>query len=313
MVLSVVLLIVGLALLVRGADWLVDGGSQLALRLGMNPIVVGLTIVAFGTSAPEMAAAVAFALDGETGTVAGTVVGSNIANICLILGITALVKPIPCRKQFLRVEVPVLVAITAVALWGMLDGVVTMVDAIVGLVLIALYVLRGLSDTEELEAEVRAETGGEPPKLTGAVVRVVLGIGVLVGGSQALVYGASELARGIGVPEYVIGLTMVAFGTSLPELATSVRAAMRGHSDLALGNVLGSNVFNLLAVQGLAGVITPIYVPAGVISRDVWIMMAATVALIPVTLSGKRVGRIEGALLLAAYLVYTTALFVRPS
>lgn len=313
MVVNLLLVVLGLALLVKGADWLIDGAGHLALRFGLSPLVVGLTIVAFGTSAPEMAAAVAFALDGKTGTVTGTVVGSNIANLCLILGLTALVKPVHCRKRFLRVEVPLLMVVTVIAALALKDGVVSRLDAVIGLVLIVAYTLRGLSDKRELQHEVEEELGDTahaPPAWKSSLL-VALGVGLLVGGAKLLVDAVSDIALSLGVPEFVIGLTMVAFGTSLPELATSVRAALRGHSDIALGNVIGSNVFNLLAVLGLGGLIRPLEVPQGVIDRDLWIMLAATAALAPITLTGKRVNRVEGGLLVAAYLVYATALFLR--
>ena len=316
MFLSVVLLLVGFVLLIKGADVLVDGAASVARAMGVSTFVIGLTVVAFGTSAPEMAAAVKFSLSGEGGAVAGTVVGSNIANICLILGITALITPIRCESKVIRLEAPLMAVITLVAGYMLIDGTLGRIEGSMLLVGIVLYVLRsaGAKDTigpevEELAKEEESRHHTKPSIGKGLLLSLV-GLVMLVGGAELLVRAVSEIASAIGVPEYIITLSVVAFGTSLPELVTSIQAARRGHAEMAVANVLGSNVFNLLAVLGLGALVAPLDIPAGVLSRDIWVMGAATAACLPIMLTGGRITRKEGGLLAAAYLAYVAVLFL---
>ncbi len=308
---------IGLVLLPVAAEFLVRGSVALANRAGISPLVVGLTVVAFGTSAPELVVSVQSALDGSPGIAFGNVIGSNIANILLILGVSALLKPIPCDpRSFLR-DGLVMLGSTALFIIFALTGVIGPMQGGVMLALLAAYLFysywreRRGKDTADIHSEEVEELNTFKKTNLWLIVLFVLGgLAGVIYGADLLVTGAVELARGFGVPEEVIGLTMVAVGTSLPELATSVMAALRGHSDVALGNVVGSNIFNLLGVIGATALVAPLTATAQVVNFDIWVMAGVSLVLVPLMLSGSRLGRLEALLFLVAYGAYTTIQFV---
>jgi cation:H+ antiporter len=311
-ILPVLALIGGLALLVWSADRFIDGAVALARRLGAPALLIGMVIVGFGTSAPEMLVSVLGAWHGTPGIALGNAYGSNITNIALILGATALMRPVTVQSGVLRTELPLLAAVTALAVWQSWDGQVTRDGAIVLLCVFAIVLAwmiwqgmrrRGDSLGHEMEQELAAPV----MSISRAAIWLVVGLALLIAASRLLVWGAVEIARGAGVSELVIGLTIVAFGTSLPELASSIASARKGEHDIALGNILGSNIFNTLCVVGLAGVIAPMDVGAGALTRDLLVMSGLTAALfvVGVGLRGAgRINRVEGGLLLAAYVGY---------
>jgi cation:H+ antiporter len=303
---NVVLVVLGLAGLYFGGELLVRNASALARAVGISPMVIGLTVVAFGTSAPELAATLVAAIRGAPELAIANVVGSNIANVGLILGVTALAYPLVATWSFLKREVPWMLVATVLALPLLYDGRVGRIEGFVLWAALAVFLVAAvrLSGPPAPEAEVGA--GGRAWR-TG--FGAVAGIAVLALGAHALVTGATALATIWGVPQRVIGLTLVAIGTSLPELASSLVAALRRETDIILGNIIGSNLFNLLAVLGTAAVIHPIAVPPAGLRVDLWIMLAFAALLVPLLLFGRRLGRRDGALLLLGYVVYVGWLY----
>jgi cation:H+ antiporter len=313
--------VLGILLLVSGAELLVRGASRLAAAWGISPLVIGLTVVAFGTSAPELAVSVQAGLAGQPDIVFGNVVGSNIFNVLFILGVSALVAPLVVSAQLVRLDVPLMIVISA-ALWLMvLDGRVGLIDSLLLCGGIATYttLLIRASRRDESSRNAAETPAGQTAREAAAghtavdLLRVGVGLAMLVLGSRWLVAGAVALARTFGVSELIIGLTVVAAGTSLPEVATSVLATVRGERDIAVGNVIGSNIFNILGILGISGLITGgglIAAPA-VIGFDVPVMTAVAVACLPVFFSGHRIGRREGLLFLSYYLAYTTYLILK--
>ncbi|WP_114376721.1 calcium/sodium antiporter [Elioraea thermophila] len=308
---DLVWLVSGLALLVLGADGLVRGGVALARRLGVNPLLIGVTVVAWGTSTPELVVSIEAALKGLGGIAIGNVVGSNIANIGLILGTAALIHPIAIRPQAIRRDGVFVFAATAVFLaialtadrlvwWhGLLClGLLTGMTA-----LTYLQERRGDTPSGSLHAAEAEEVGAVPLRLWLAVVMVLGGIALLVVGGELMIGAAVNIARAFGVSEVVIGLTLVAVGTSLPELATSVVAAFRRHSEIALGNILGSNIYNILAILGVASLIAPVPIAPEIARVEMWVMAVFALFLLPALVAG-RVGRALAALMLAGYLGY---------
>jgi cation:H+ antiporter len=307
-------LVVGLVMLVWSADRFVEGSASAARYFGMPPLLIGMVIVGFGTSAPEMVVSALAALDGSTGIALGNAYGSNIANIGLILGVTALISPIMVHSTVLRKELPLLTLVTLLAIGLIADLDLSRLDAVVLLLvfggLMAWTIYQGLQQkTDSLAKEVEAETAEKAMPLKRAVFWLVAGLLVLIASSRILVWGAVEIAKVFGVSDMVIGLTIVAVGTSLPELASSVIAARKGEHDIALGNVLGSNLFNTLAVVGIAGMIHPFAVGPEMLSRDMVVMGVLTVSLFLISYGFRgrqgRINRIEGAALLLAYVGYT--------
>jgi cation:H+ antiporter len=272
----------------------------------MSPLVVGLTVVAFGTSSPELAATIAANFKGAPAVALGNVIGSNIANLGLILGAAALVLPLVARARFLRRELPFMVVVSALVWPLAADGVVGRLDALLLLAGIAIYlaVLLRKGESPEVVEEFRAELGDGRPRVGRSLGAVAAGIGLLVVGAHLLVEGAVAMARGMGVSEAVIGVSLVAVGTSLPELASSLVAAARRESDIALGNLIGSNVFNVLGILGIAALVQPLAVPFAELRADYWVMMGFSLLIVPFLWTGSRVGRIEGAILLTAYTGY---------
>jgi cation:H+ antiporter len=314
---NLLLVAVGVAALYGGGDLLVRHASRLARLLGVAPMVVGLTVVAFGTSAPELAATLVAAFRGEPELALANVVGSNIANVGLILGLTALAYPLVAGSTFLRREVAWMLAVTLVSLPLLFDGVLTRPEGLLlwaGLALFLVVALRSgtlPAAAEEIAADAPAGAGAaEARGIARSVAMLVVGIALLAVGAQALVQGATALAVAWGIPSRVIGLTLVAVGTSLPELASSLVAALRKETDIILGNVIGSNLFNLLAVLGTAAVVQPIVVAPEGLRLDLWIMLGFSLALVPLLLWGRdRLGRRGGGILLVAYVVYAGWLF----
>ena len=311
---TLVLLILGLVLLVAGAEALVRGASRLAGAAGIPPLVIGLTVVAFGTSAPELAVSLSATFGGQPDIALGNVVGSNIFNVLFILGVAALAAPLVVSRQVVRAEVPAMI-VASVALWAMaangvigrLEGIL-LFGAVVGYT--ALLVRNGRRATA---AEKAADPAMEPPPPSRPVVDVLYvlgGLGLLVLGSRWLVNGAVEIAGALGLSELVIGLTIVAAGTSLPELATSVIATIRGERDIAVGNVVGSNLFNILCILGLSALASPSGIPVSdaALSFDIPVMTAVAVACLPVFFTDHLIARWEGALFVAYYVAYTAYL-----
>jgi cation:H+ antiporter len=312
MTLAFISVVFGLALLVWSADRFVEGSAVTARYFGMPPLLIGMVVVGFGTSAPEMVVSMLAASQGNPGIALGNAYGSNITNIALILGVTALLSPIAVHSQILRKELPILTVVTALAAWQIWDGEITRFD---GVVLLAVFgglmgwtIRQGLrKKTDALGSEMEQELEVRAMPLRRAVFWLAVGLGLLIVSSRILVWGAVEIAQGFGVSDLIIGLTIVAVGTSLPELAASLIATRKGEHDIALGNILGSNLFNTLAVVGIAGAIQPMAVGPEVFSRDMLTVAALTLSLFVFGYGFRgpgRINRLEGAVLLACYLGY---------
>lgn len=308
---AILLLIAGLVILVAGAEAFVRGAAGLARRLGISALVVGLTVVAFGTSAPELAVALNASYAGEPDLAVGNAVGSNIFNVLLILGVTALVSPLVVDQKLVRLDMPIMLG-AAILLWvlaadGTLDRVESGVLAagIVGYTLLAVILARRESAAVKAEYEASG-ADDKAARLWVTLVLLAIGLAGIVIGSDLLVRGATQIALYLGVSELVVGLTIVAAGTSLPEVATSIVAALRGHRDIAVGNIVGSNIFNILCILGVTGLLTPMDLPfaPSVLAFDLPVMVASCVVCLPIFLNGFRVGRLDGAILLAAYIAY---------
>lgn len=312
----------GLAALVVGADLLVRGASRLALSFGISPLVVGLTIVAFGTSAPEMAVSTGAVLNGQTGLAMGNVVGSNIFNVLFILGLSALIAPLVVHVQIIRQEVPILMGASLLLLVLGLDGRISLTDAALLFGLLLAYtvflVVQSRRETQaaqaEFEAEIHAPTAGAwDARLPVQIALIVAGLALLVLGSDWLVGAAVVFAKALGVSDLVIGLTIVAAGTSMPEVATSVAAALKGERDIAVGNVVGSSTFNILGCLGLAGLAAGsegLVVAPSLMAFDIWVMLAVALACLPIFLSGREIARWEGAVFLGYYAAYVSYLIL---
>ncbi|MDF1763036.1 MAG: calcium/sodium antiporter [Oleibacter sp.] len=306
----------GLVLLVWSADKFVIGAAATAKHAGLSPLVIGLTIVSIGTSAPEMFVSAMAALDGAGNLAIGNALGSNITNIGLVLGITALVAPIPLQRSLLKREIPLLLGVSVLGGVVLLDLTLDMTDAIILLVafLFALYLMFRQSSEENAsvidEDELKAM---ENTNLKVAIFWLVVGLALLMVSSRLLVWGATGIAQTLGVSELIIGLTIVAIGTSLPELAASVASALKGHHDIAIGNVIGSNLFNLLAVMPIPGFLAVTAVDPMALYRDYTVMMLMTVFLLllfVVNFKSGIIGRISGTLLTLSYVGYLAYLFI---
>lgn len=291
----------GFIILTLGAEALVRGASAIALRLGITPLIIGLTIVAFGTSAPELAVSVKSALAGNSGIALGNVIGSNIANIGLILAITALIRPIQVQSQVVKRDIPLMI-LASMLFWGLLlDGELSLIDGVILLSLLFGYLTFSYISSKNSNDEEEIEAGPNNPLLSGLFILV--GISMLVGGGILFVNGAVDLAKTFGVSEVIIGLTIVAIGTSMPELVTSVIAALKGQSDIAIGNVVGSNLFNILGILGVTAIVHPVS-SLGFQPFDFMVMLALAVVILPFAWTGLRIGRREGSVLLLSYLGY---------
>ncbi|WP_296805929.1 calcium/sodium antiporter [Thiocapsa sp.] len=316
MVLASLSVFLGLALLLWSADRFVEGAAVTAKHLGMPPLLIGMVVIGFGTSAPEMVVSAIAAFQGNPGLALGNAYGSNITNIALILGLTAIISPIAVHSSVLRKELPILAGVTFFAVVLLMDGELTHMDAWAFLgvfaALMAWTILQGLRErSDALAGEVTQELDHARMPLRRALLWLGVGLVFLIISSRMLVWGSVEIAHALGVSDLIIGLTIVAVGTSLPELASSIIAARKGEHDLALGNVIGSNLFNTLAVVGIAGAIHPMAVPPEVISRDMLVMGLLTLSLFVIGYGFRgpgRINRVEGMLLLACYVGYTAYL-----
>lgn len=308
----------GLGVLTLGAEWLVRGASRLAALAGISPLVIGLTVVAYGTSAPELAVSAKSSLSGQSDIALGNVLGSNIFNILFTLGICALIQPLRVHSQLVRFDVPIMIGISILALGMGMDGAIGRLDGAVLVAIAAGYtgftIVKSRKETREVQAEFQSLVAEDGPSTRGgtlwAALLVILGLAALVIGARFFVDGAVALARQFGVSELVIGLTIVAAGTSMPEVATSVVAAFRGERDIAVGNVIGSNTFNILSVLGISAFIGTIPVSPHVLSLDFPIMVGVAIACLPILFTGLEIRRWEGGLFLAYYIAYTAYLIL---
>ncbi len=309
-------LITGLVLLVGGAEALVRGASRLAARFGISPLIIGLTVVAFGTSAPETAVSVQASLNGSGDIAVGNVIGSNIANILLILGLSALVAPLVVSRQLVRLDVPVMIGAGLMTFALAWNGSISRLDGIVLLMLLVLYtaflVIASKNEKKRVQTDEFADAYGvegaaKPFGWLVQLLLVLVGLGLLVFGSNLLIEGAVALARALGLSELVIGLTVIAVGTSMPELATSLLAVYRGERDIAVGNVVGSCIFNLLLVLGAGAVVSSdgLSISPNALAFDIPVMLAVFAACLPIFFSGYRINRWEGTLFFGYYLAYT--------
>ncbi|HKM36872.1 MAG TPA: calcium/sodium antiporter [Thiopseudomonas sp.] len=315
-------LIGGFILLVIGAEVLVRGAARLAARFGISPLIIGLTVVAFGTSAPEMAVSTQSAFLGQGDIAIGNVIGSNIFNVLVVLGLSALIAPLLVSHRLVRIDVPIMIAAGFLAWLLALDGSYNRLDGLILFSCIIAYTsyliissLKAWKAGKAIDIDDEYSAQVNPSRFASLIniTYILAGLALLVIGSNLLVSGAVSLAQALGLSELVIGLTIIAVGTSLPELATSLIAAWKGERDIAVGNIVGSNLFNLLAVLGLAGLVSPesISVARSAIDFDFPVMMAVMVACLPVFFAGYSINRWEGALFLGYYIAYTAYLIMQ--
>ncbi|MCH7964735.1 MAG: calcium/sodium antiporter [Bacteroidetes bacterium] len=292
-----------------GAESLVRGASSLAIRLGISPLVVGLTVVAFATSSPEMVVSIKAAIEENPGIVVGNVVGSNICNIALILGVAAMVSPLSVKTQVIKREIPIMIIVSVILLLILLDDTITRVEGVFLVIGIITYIILGYNysvkekDNKEVIKEFQEIIPKSPYKVWQSLVLMTVGLGLLVVGSNLFVDGAVAIAENFGVSQAVIGLTVVALGTSLPELTTSIVASFKNENDIAIGNAVGSNVFNILSILGVSSLVRPI-ADTGVTMIDLSIMMFFTILILPLSRSKFTLRRWEGALLFCGYVAY---------
>jgi len=306
-------LVAGLIVLIWGADLLVKGASRVAVGFGISPLVVGLTVVAFGTSSPEMAISVSSAWKGEADIAVGNVIGSNIFNVLFILGVSALITPLLVNKQLVKIDVPIMIGVSVLAFVLAMDGRIVFWEGavlfagVIGYCILAIRIGRATGEVGEVIEGA--------PHWSVNIALIVFGLVLLVLGSQWLVSAAIEIAAAMGVSELVIGLTIVAAGTSMPEVATSITAAIRGQRDIAVGNVVGSNIFNILAVLGLTAMVAPGGLPVSqaALNFDFPVMLAVAVACLPIFFVGYTIQRWEGAVFLGYYVAYTAFLILDAS
>ena len=318
-----VLLLLGLGLLVVGAEWLVRGATRVSAVSGVSPLVIGLTVVAFGTSAPELAVSVHSALTGTPALALGNVVGSNIFNVLFILGVSALITPLVVAQQLIRQDVPLMIGVSLATYLLALDGRIGRLDGMVLFATLIAYTVFAIVKGRQESASVLAEYArqfGKPPTgggrervLVKNAALIVVGLILLVLGARWLVQGAIEIARFFAISELVIGLTIVAIGTSLPEVATSVVASLRGERDIAVGNVVGSSIFNILGVLGLTGLVAPtgVAVSTAALHFDIPVMVAVALVCLPIFFTGHRIDRWEGVVFLGYYLAYILYLILK--
>ena len=321
--LTLIVFIAGIVLLISGAELLVRGASRLAVAVGITPLVIGLTVVAFGTGSPELAVSLQASFSGTPEITVGNVVGSNIFNVLFILGISALVAPLVVSQQLVRLDVPLMIAVSTAMLLMALDGEFGRANGALlfvgGIGYTWLLIQISRRETAKVRAEYEQAYGAQPSREMGKwpvhLLLIVIGLALLVLGSRWLVQGAVEIATALGVSPLIISLTIIAAGTSLPEVATSVVAGLRGERDIAVGNVVGSNLFNILVVLGLSSLVAPdaIGVPRPALNFDIPVMLAASVLCLPIFFVNYRIGRWEGGLFLSYYLFYTLYLILATS
>lgn len=316
---TLILFFAGLVLLIVGAEALVRGSSRIAAFLGMAPLVIGLTVVAFGTSSPELAVSIKSALSGQGSIAVGNVVGSNIFNVLFILGVSAILIPLTVSQKLVKLEIPLMIGISVLIWLFVLDSVLSNLEAAIlflGLIAYLWFLIRqSRGESASLKQKNKVSTDSVSPSTGQWILNSILvigGLGLLVLGSRWFVDGAVMIARNLGVSEMVIGLTIVAAGTSLPEVVTSIIAALKGERDIAIGNVVGSNIFNLLCVMGLSGMVTAggISVSDAAIRFDIPVMIGVAFLCLPIFFTGKQISRGEGYLLLGLYIAYATYLIL---
>ena len=311
---NIFILAAGFGLLYVGGEAVVRGAAAMGRRLGITPVMVGLIIVAFGTSAPELAVSLRAALGGHGGLAIGNVVGSNICNIALILGLTALIRPPTIQAQLIRFDVPVMIGSSAFLILLLIDGTLSRLDGAALILALLVYLTLAVKKAREEQQAVRREMRDALSKPAGytrkRALLLLVGLATLVAGGDLFVRGAVGIAEALQIPSSIIGLSIVALGTSLPELATSTVAAIRGHGDIAAGNVIGSNIFNVLLILGLTAAITPLPVEA-VSFTDLGIMFAIMLIVLPLMFTQTRIARWEGGLLVVIYCGYMGWLFSR--
>ena len=323
MTLSVaIFLVLGLLLMIGGAEWLVRGASRIATTAGISPLVVGLTVVAFGTSSPELAVSVMSAFKGQADLALGNVVGSNIFNVLFILGVSALIAPLVVNIQLIRQEVPIMLGASLLLLAFTLNGNLAFLEGGLLMALLVAYtvflVVQSRRETqaakdEFAEAVQPAQSGSWDSHWAAQLGLIVAGLAALVFGSDYLVQASVNFAKAMGVSDLVIGLTIVAAGTSMPEVATSISAALKGERDIAVGNVVGSNTFNILGCLGLSGLVSGdlgLAVAPSLLVFDMWVMLAVALACLPVFMTGREIARWEGGIFLAYYAAYVTYLIM---
>lgn len=316
MAIFLISILIGLCLLVWSADKFVDGASSVARHYGMSPLLIGMVIIGFGTSVPEMVVSALASVQGNPGIAIGNAYGSNITNIALILGVTSLIVPISVHSQVLKKELPILLIITVISIGALVDFHLSRIDAVVLLLIFSGLMIWTIRESikdgkdafgKEMDTELRAVK----TPIKKSYIMLFGGLVLLILSSRLLVYGAVGIAQALGVSDIIVGLTVVAVGTSLPELASSVIAARKGEPDIALGNVLGSNLFNTLVVVGISGVIHPITIEKEIFYRDIGVMTALTLSLFVFGYGFKgqgRINRMEGGILLLSYIAYTAYL-----
>lgn len=317
MMLAVTFLVLGFILLIYSASRFVEGSAVVARYLGMPPLLIGMVVVGFGTSSPELVVSVTAAASGNSTLALGNAFGSNIANIALIIGLVALINPIIITSEVIKKELPILFGMTLLVGWLISDNQLSRFDAcylLVAFILVILWsIFQGMRNPQDQIAnDLKKELNSNIISIKKAIMWLVIGLVLLIAASRMLVYGAVYIAQGLGISDLVIGLTVVAIGTSLPELASSLVAIKKGENDMALGNIIGSNLFNTLAVIGLSALVQPMEITPEVISRDWTLMMALTLSLLILGIGIKKQGRInrfEGALLLITFFIYTTYLY----
>jgi cation:H+ antiporter len=319
---TLILFILGFVLLIGGAEFLVRGASKLAIAVGISPLVVGLTVVAYGTSAPELAVTINATYSGQSDLALGNVVGSNISNILLVLGIASLIGPLVVKSQLVRQEIPLMILVSVLLLVMALDENIGRFDGIIltiGAVTYTTYVIRkSRRETKRIQHaydevfKVERESAKNPVQIVLQLVLILAGLGLLVVGADWLINGAVAIAELLGISKLVIGLTIVAVGTSLPEIATSIIASIRGQRDIAVGNAVGSNLFNILLVLGITAIVAPggIAVSRTALTFDIPVMIAVALAALPIFYTNYRIDRWEGALFLGYYVAYTAYLFL---
>lgn len=323
MTITILFFIFGLVVLILGADLLVRGASQLAAAFGVSPLVIGLTIVALGTASPEIAVSLQAAAGGQGGLTIGTVLGSNIFNILFVLGVSAMITQIVIAEQLIRLDAPIMIGISVLTYLLVLDGRLGWLDGAILFIGVLAYTVFSLRQSRKESRKVQGEYAQEfsqkesptASNILKYVVFIAAGLGLLVLGSGWLVDSATSMAVALGVSELVIGLTIVAVGTSLPEIATSIIAAVKGESDIAVGNAIGSNIYNLLGVLGIAGLLSPggINITGQALRFDFLVMLFAAVVSLPIFYIDNRISRLEGGVLFSYYILYTAHLILQAS
>lgn len=311
--LAIASLVGGLIILIVGADGLVRGSTSLSFRLGLTPLIVGLTVVAFGTSSPELVVSLQATLNGQGGVAIGNVIGSNISNIALILGVAALISPLSVERRLIRYEIPMMIAVSLLLVAFLRDAALDrleggiLVGGLIAYLIFSIWIAR-----QEQKVKGDAPYAPKPQPARSApldALFIIGGLAFLILGANLFVDGAIDIAEALGIPPAIIAITMVALGTSLPELATSIVASLRKEGDVIVGNVIGSNLFNLLCILGIAALVLPMQAD-GIRMTDLWVMVGTTLLTLPLMRSGLSINRWEGALLLLGYIGYVVYLFV---